>query len=95
MNCHLCQFEADIPTLKNHYQNFHLINPNEENFINLFKPTYPLDRKCEKCQLIFFDNESKKQHMFLRHYMQLGGLRNHNLNILHRGQITYYSINFN
>ena len=95
--CFLCQFEADIPILKSHYLDYHLINPNEENFLNLFKPNYLQDHKCEKCQLNFSNNESKKRHMFLRHCKQLGGSRNNNipLNILKRGQITYYSINFN
>ena len=40
----------------------------------------------------------KKNHMFLYHYNQRGGARQRSndlpLNILKRGQITYYSVNF-
>ena len=32
MKCFLCQFEADIPTLKDHYQEYHLIDSTDENF---------------------------------------------------------------
>ena len=32
MKCFLCQFEADIPTLKDHYQDYHLIDSTDENF---------------------------------------------------------------
>ena len=35
MKCFLCQFEADIPTLKDHYQKYHLIDSTDENFLNI------------------------------------------------------------
>lgn len=46
----------------------------------------------------FFRQQEKKNYMFLRHYnQQIGGARNDTaapLNVLKRGSITYYSINF-
>ena len=104
MQCFLCQFEASIPTLKDQYQNYHFIDPNEENFVNLFKPIYFDDLKCNECQLQFVNDFGKKRHMFLNHYgqqnnrqkKQIGGSRNVlRLNTLIRGPITNYSINFN
>ena len=102
MKCFPCQYEVDIPALKGHYLNYHLIDPNEENFVNLFKPNYLEDFKCEKCQIQFSNEYGKKRHMFLRHYKQrpyirqIGGSRNVlPWNTLKRGPITNYSINFN
>ena len=61
MKCFLCQFEASILTLQDHYQNYHLIDPNEENLINLFKPNYFDDLKCNECQLQFLNDFGKKK----------------------------------
>ena len=100
MKCFLCQFEADIPTLKDHYQKYHLIDSTNENFLNIFKPDY-LDFNCSKCHLNFTKKEDKTKHMFLKHFneknqIQFGGYRNIiSLNVLKRGKITNYSINFN
>ena len=61
MKCFLCQFEASISTLQDHYQNCHLIDPNEGNFINLFKPNYFDGLKCNECQLQFVNDFGKKK----------------------------------
>ena len=48
--------------------------------------------------MVFDTCRMKKNHMFLYHYSQAGGARNHfnelPLNVLRRAQIIYYSINF-
>ena len=60
MKCFLCQFEADASILKGHYLNYHLIDPNEENFLNVFKPNYLEDYNCAECQLRFSNEYRKK-----------------------------------
>ena len=32
MDCLLCYFKADISKLKNHYLNYHFIDPDDGNF---------------------------------------------------------------
>lgn len=99
MECLLCYFKADISKLKDHYLNYHFIDPDDGNFLNSFKPDFLENNKCAECQLTFSNKRKKKNHMFLKHYrQQVGGSRNNNvnapLNILKRGTITYYSVNF-
>ena len=95
MECLLCYFRSDVFKLKEHYQNYHFIDPKDEN---LFKPDDLEDDKCIDCSVIFSTSRKKKNHMFLKHYkQQTGGSRNNvnaPLNILKRGIITYYSVNF-
>ena len=54
-------------------------------------------KKCDECQIQFKNCRQKKHHNFLFHrYQQTGGPINQQLpvNVLKRGPITYYSINF-
>ena len=37
MECLLCHFQSDVLRLKEHYQNYHFIDPKDEKFLNLFK----------------------------------------------------------
>ena len=36
MECLLCHFQS-VLRLKEHYQNYHFIDPKDEKFLNLFK----------------------------------------------------------
>ena len=84
--------------LKKHYVDFHGIEKSNPYFLELFQPD-TLDRKCKKCCVAFGSSRLKKNHMFLYHYNQTGGAGNRlnndlPFNILRRGQIVYYSVNF-
>ena len=98
MKCLLCNlnFTTD-ETLRTHYIWHHSINANNEFFEDLFLPVNNLKR-CEKCMMEFKNCRSKKTHMFLFHYNQSGGSTTNQqltINVLKRGPITYFSINFN
>ena len=98
MECLLCYFRSSVSDLKDHYRNYHLIDSTDGHFLNLLRPDYLEDDKCFECSLGFTNSRKKKNHMFLVHYNQKGGARanaNFPLNILKRGSITYYSVNFN
>ena len=57
-------------------------------------------KRCKVCGLVLINCRQKKNHMFLSHYQQnqqIGGsLMNQQqpFNVLKRGPITYYSVNF-
>ena len=97
MECFLCHFYSkNISVLKDHYHNFHAIDSCNLYFLDLFKPD-TLDRKCYICSVVFPICRIKNNHIFLYHYNQRGGARNVQrapLNTLERGNITYYSVNF-
>ena len=100
MECILCHLSFSVVSeLKKHYVEFHGVEQSNSHFLDLFMPD-TLDRKCKKCCLMLNSNRMKKNHMFLYHYnqQQMGGARQRAndlpLNILKRGQITYYSVNF-
>ena len=80
-----------------HYVDFHGVEKSNSYFLELFKPD-TLDRKCKNCCLMLNSSRMKKNHMFLYHYNQAGSARNRlndlPLNVLKRGQIVYYSVNF-
>ena len=98
MECLLCYFRSGVPELKDHYKNYHSIDPSNVHFLSLFKPDYLEDDKCFECSLRFTTTRNKKNNMFLVHYNQKGGAKANAdlpLNVLQRGPITYYSINFN
>lgn len=98
MECLLCHFRSDnVSVLKDHYLNFHNVDTKDYHFLDLFKPDTLDDNKCFECSVVFRNCRKKKNHMFLFHYDQRSGARNDRgapLNILKRGQITYYSVNF-
>ena len=60
MECLLCHFRSDVLKLKEHYQDYHLIDPKDEKFLNLFKPDYLEDDKCIECRLYFLIAEKRK-----------------------------------
>ena len=102
MKCLLCslQFVREV-VLKKHYVEYHAINPDYIFFKDLLLPD-TINKKCHICKETFKRCRIKKKHMFLFHYgqhqLQLGGRRQGlsalPLNVLKRGPITYYSINF-
>ena len=80
--------------LKNHYIYYHSINKNDAHFKDLFQPN-TINRKCDFCHIESQKERSKKIHMFLFRYGQMGGSKDAGqlaLNVLKRGPITYYSI---
>ena len=97
MECLLCYFKSDEQTLKAHYERVHRVDPTNLHFKNLF--TADANKNCRYCGRVFADSNQKKKHVFLRHYrspnlQQVGGSRNTYLNILRRGKIIEFSINF-
>ena len=53
-------------------------------------------KKCDECKIEFKNCRLKKNHDFLVHHQQTGGSMNQQLqvNILRKGPVIYYSINF-
>ena len=89
--------------LKEHYKKHHKVDPKNVHFLKLFERdnNYLNDLTCSICRLNFSSNTKKKNHIFLRHYLQsprqqVGGaiVDSRHLNILHRGKIIYFSINY-
>ena len=78
--------------LKSHYANYHSIDEDDIFFKDLFLPD-TVDKTCRKT---FKNRRSKKKHMFF--FIMESGRRPElstlPLNVLKRGSITYYSINF-
>ena len=96
MRCLIRNENFDVEVLKNHYQYYHLVNSNNYFFKKLFLPDSTLKR-CEEYQIESNNYRQKKNHNFLFHKnQQTGGAINQQLpvNILKRGLITYYPINF-
>ena len=84
-------------TLKNHCIWQHLVS--EDNCC--FKDLFTLDtntKNCDICGIHFKSAKTRKNRMFLLHYNQMGGKRRNQqlpINILKRGSIKYFSINYN
>ena len=102
MKCLLCSLHfIREQVLKKHYLDYHFINDEDIYFKDLFLPD-TIEKTCRICNVIFKSPRIKKKHMFLFHYgkhKQIGGncaQRTSTLliNILNRGPITYFSINF-
>ena len=98
MKCLLCNlnFLSD-ETLKNHYIWQHLVNEDDCCFKDLFTPDTNT-KSCDICRIHFKNSRTRKNHMFLLHYNQVGGNRRNQqlpINILKRGPIKYFSINYN
>ena len=97
MKCLLCDLKNnDDVELKNHYLHFHLIDKNNHFFKELFSTdtANKYSNRCEECRMLLDTCRKKKNHCFLKHYVQSGGSNNFPWNILKRSIITYYSINF-
>ena len=96
----ICYYpRADAESLKNHYISYHQINSNKY----FFKELLQLDnfnihsKRCDECQMQFRNHRLKKNHNFIFHReQQVGGSANQQLplNILRRGVITYFSMNY-
>ena len=73
----------------------HSVNENNYFFRELFSPDN-VSKRCDECKLEFKNSRLKKNHNFLLHYNQVRRRRNQQLpiNVLRRGPIFYYSINF-
>ena len=86
-------FNDDV--LKLHYQYYHFIKESNYFFRELFSPDNS-SKRCDECKIEFKNSRLKKDHNFLVHHQQTGGSMNQQLpvNILRRGPIIYYSINF-
>ena len=98
MECLLCDFKfSTIDGAKIHHVVLHGVDENNPYFLDLFEPN-TLEKKCLKCRVKFDTCRMKRNHMFLFHYNKIGGARqianDLPLKISKRGQITYYSVNF-
>ena len=99
MKCLLCSLHFIREcVLKKHYIDYHFINDEDIYFKDSFLSD-TFDKTCRICNVIFKSPRNKKKHMFLFHYgkhKQIGGNRTSKLplNILKRGGIIHYSINF-
>ena len=96
MKCLLCSLQfIRESVLKNHYANYHSIDEDDIFFKDLFLPD-TVDKTCRICRKTFKNRRSKKKHMFF--FIMKSGRRpelsTFSLNVLKRGSITYYSINF-
>lgn len=100
MECLLCNFEfSSVVNGKNHYASYHKVDENNMYFLDLFEPN-TIDGVCRICNVKFDTYRMKKNHMFFYHYSKQSGssrLQRSSdlpLNILKRGAITYYSVNY-
>ena len=92
----ICNENLDVEALKIHYQYYHSINEGNYFFREPFLPDNNSE-KCDECQIQFKNCRQKKNHNFLFHrHRQTRDAINQQppVNILKRGLITYYSINF-
>ena len=84
-------------TLKNHCIWKHLVNEDDCCFKDLFT-LVTNTKSCDICGIHFKSARTRKNCMFLLHYNQMGGNRRNQqlpINILKRGSIKYFSINYN
>ena len=98
MKCLLCGLNCSTEKVIKKHVNFHQIKEDDIFFKDLFLPD-TLEKKCNFCDIFFKTCRQKKIHMFFFHYgtkKQFGGSKRSTLpiNILKRGSITYFSINF-
>ena len=100
MRCFTCYYRSpEVEIAKNYYIFYHLINKSNCFFKELFLPDTENvhSKRCDECQMKFKNCRQKKNYSFLVHReQQVGGSTNQQLpqNILGRGVITYYSINY-
>ena len=84
-------------TLKKHYIWQHLVNEDDCCFKDLFTPDTNI-KSCDICTLDFKNSRTRKNHVFLLHYNQMGGNRRNEqlpINILQRGPLKYFSLDYN
>ena len=102
MKCLLCKYFSaqNDEELRNHYISVDQINKNSyylKAFFLLDKDRF-YSKYCDKCKKVFNSCREKENHSFLQHYQQADGFANmqNNLpiNVLNRGSIAYFSINY-
>lgn len=95
MKCLLCESDfLSEEVLKNHYIYNHKINETDAYFNDLFMPD-TVYRDCNIGHIKFQKARSRKNHMFLFQYVQMGGSRQNfqrPINVLKGGLTTYYTI---
>ena len=101
MDCLLCYCKLHESNYRSHYHGVHNVDFTNPHFIKLFESVSNAapDKKCEYCGRQFSSHQEKKSHVFVSHYrrlpLQVGGSRTASrLNILRRGEIIDFSINF-
>ena len=98
MKCLICSLDfMSDETFKMHYICHHSINENKYFFRELFSPDNN-SKRCDDCGVEFKSCRLKKNHNCLLHYNQFEGSRMNQqlqINVLRRGTIVYYTINFN
>ena len=100
MDCLLCYHKLYDSNYRSHYESVHTVDLNNSHFRKLFEPvSNAADKKCEYCSRQFSTHQEKKNHVCFIHYhrlpLQVGGSRRAScLNILRRGEIIDFSINF-
>ena len=94
MKCLICNVNFN-EVLRNHYIYYHSVDENNYFFRELFSPDNT-HKQRDDCRFEFEICRQKKNHNFIFHYNQTGDSRNQQLpiNILRRGKLFYYSINF-
>ena len=100
MDCLLCYCKLYESNYRSHYEGFHKVDLTNLHFRKLFEPvSNAADKKCEYCGRQFLTHQEKKNHVFFSHYhclpLHVGGSRTASrLNILRRGKIINFFINF-
>ena len=100
MDCLLCYHKLYDSNYRSHYESVHTVDLTNSHFRKLFEPvSNAADKKCEYCSRQFSTHQEKKNHVCFIHYhrlpLQVGGSRRAScLNILRRGEIIDFSINF-
>ena len=71
MKCLLCDFKSnETNEVKNHYLNFHNVDPNNVFFKRLFEDqnNFFHGRRCVRCNELLPTTKFKSYHDFLKHY---------------------------
>ena len=96
MRCLICNENVNVEIFKNCYQ-YHLsVNKNNYFFKELFLPD-DNRKNCDECHIRFKTCRQRRNHNFLFHRnQQVSGRLNqpHPINVLRRGPLIYYLINF-
>ena len=100
MDCLLCYHKLYDSNYRSHYESVHTVDLTNPHFRKLFElVSHAADKKCEYCSRQFWTHQEKKNHACFSHYhrlpLQVGSSRTVScLNILRRGEIIGFSINF-
>lgn len=86
MRCLICNATFNDDVLKSHYQYYHSIKENSYCFGELFLLDN-VSKRCHECKL-------EIKFIFITTKLEAAGTSNLPINVLRRGSIFYYSINF-